>query len=112
MALRGVCPRCASAKLFKGAFSLSLKETCPSCGLDHTAADVGDGAVVPVVLLGNILMVGFALWLHFSWQAPVWLTGVLTIVVAFLSLGWLIKFLKAWLYAQKLRHDAAPGRLS
>ena len=111
VALKGACPRCGEGRLFKGAFSLSFRERCAACGLDHAAADIGDGAVVPVMMVANLLVLGFALWLHFTLAVPVWLNAVVTVLLALLVVGWLSRAVKAWLYAQQLRHDAAPGRL-
>lgn len=110
-ALKGACPRCGEGKLFKGAFSLSFRERCAACGLDHSQADIGDGAVVPVMMVANLLVLGIALWMHFSLELPVWLNAAITVVLALLVVGWLSRAVKAWLYAQQLRHDAAPGRL-
>ena len=109
--MKGACPRCGEGKLFKGPFSLSFRERCAACGLDHSVADIGDGAVVPVMMVANLLVLGFALWLHFSLAVPVWLNAAVTVLLALLVVGWLSKAMKAWLYAQQLRHDAAPGRL-
>lgn len=110
-ALRNACPRCGEGRLYRGAFSLSFRDRCAACGLDYTAADVGDGAVVPVMMVANFLVLGLALWLHFSLAVPVWLNALVTIALALAVVGWLSRAVKAWLFAQQLRHDAAPGRL-
>lgn len=111
VALKAACPRCGEGRLYKGAFSLSFRDGCPVCGLDHSHADIGDGAVVPVMMVANLLVLGFALWLHFSLGVAWWLNAVVTVLTALLVVGWLSRAVKAWLYAQQLRHDAAPGRL-
>ena len=109
--LKGVCPRCGQGRLFRGPFSLSLKEGCTACGLDYASADIGDGAVVPVMMLANFVVLGFALWLHFSLGAPWWVHLLVTLPFALLVVGGALRFMKGWLFAQQLRHEAAPGRL-
>ena len=111
-ALKGRCPRCGEGRLFRGPFSLSLRPRCPVCKLDYDRADIGDGAVVPVMIVANLLVLAFAMWLHFSLEVSVWLNALVTVPAAVLVVGWLTRCMKAWLFAQQLRHDAAPGRLT
>ena len=63
------------------------------------------------MMVANLLVLGFALWLHFGLQVPVWLNAIVTVLVALVVVGGLTRAMKAWLFAQQLRHDAAPGRL-
>ena len=110
-ALRGACPRCGRGRLFKGPFSLSFRERCAACGLDYGQADIGDGAVVPVMMVANFVVLGIALWLHFSLGAPWWIHVIVTLPLAVFVVGGLTRFMKGFLFAQQVRHDAAPGRL-
>lgn len=91
---------------------MGFKDRCPACGLDHTKADIGDGTVVPVMMLANLLVLALAMWLHFSVGLAVWLNALVTIVTALVVVGALTRTVKAWLYAQQFRHDAAPGRVT
>ena len=47
------CPRCGEGRLFTGL--LAVSPACPSCGLDFSAEDAGDGPQVFV-----IFFLGFA----------------------------------------------------
>ena len=92
--------------------SLGLRDRCASCGLDHSHVEIGDGAAVPVLLLANLLLVALALWFHFSWGMPIWLNILICAPVAVAVVMWTSKFMKAFLYAQTYKHEAAQGRLS
>ena len=81
------------------------------CDFDYGRADIGDGTVVPVMMVANLLVLAFAMWLHFSLEVPVWLNAVVTVLVALVVVGGLTRAMKAWLFAQQVRHDASQGRL-
>ena len=54
------CPRCGEGRLFTGL--LSVRPSCPACGLDLSAQDAGDGPAVFVsLILGAIIVLGGAL---------------------------------------------------
>lgn len=92
--------------------SLSFRDRCASCGFDYGQADIGDGTVVPVMMVANLVVLGFAMWLYFALEWSWWAVAVVTVLVALLVVGWLTRAMKAWLFAQQVRHDAAPGRVT
>ncbi len=73
--LLGRCPRCAEGRLFKS--YLKISERCDVCGLGFSDHDVGDGPVVPAILVLGGIIVGLALWLELEFQPPLWLHMVL-----------------------------------
>lgn len=103
--LRCRCPRCGEAPLFDGL--LSVKPRCPSCDLDYSKIDAGDGPAVFVILILGFIVVGLALWVELRFSPPLWLHMVLW---APLILGGSVAMLrpfKAMLIALQFRHRAS-----
>ncbi|WP_288759221.1 DUF983 domain-containing protein [uncultured Brevundimonas sp.] len=99
------CPRCGKGPLYKG--YLSLRESCPDCGLDYGFADPADGPAFFVMsgagLIGMIFMMAFEFTVH----PPIWVHAVVTLpLLVALCLGCLRPF-KAWLVAEQYVHKAA-----
>src|ERR1700687_1641231 len=81
-ALGCCCPRCGEGRLFSGL--LTVRPACPSCGLDFSAEDAGDGPAGFVIFFLGLIVVGFAALVG----------GIL-----------LLRPLKAGLIALQYRHD-------
>ena len=69
------CPRCGQGKIFVG--YLKIAESCPACSLSYAGHDVGDGPVVPAMMLIGALVVGGALYLEFTFEPPFWVHAVI-----------------------------------
>ncbi len=106
----GHCPRCGKGTLFKR--GLVLRDRCPSCNLDYTFIDTGDGPAVFAILLLGFLVLGMALIAEFKFGVPVWFHviawGVLTPLLAIL----LLRGLKGLLIGLQYRNKAELGRLA
>jgi uncharacterized protein (DUF983 family) len=107
--LKARCPRCGAGALFRA--GLTLRESCPHCGLSYAFADAGDGPAVFAIFILGFLVLGGALLVEFRLHPPVWvhvvLWGVLTPLLAFV----LLRVLKAALIALQYKHQAGEGRL-
>jgi uncharacterized protein (DUF983 family) len=105
--LAGRCPRCGQGKVFAGLTKVAPR--CGVCGLDFV--DPGDGAAMFVILIGNVVILGAALWLEFTYSPPLWLHVILwpPISIAFCILS--LRLIKGVLVALQYRHRAAEGRL-
>jgi len=102
VALRGVCPRCGTGRLFRGL--LGVVTNCEVYGLDLRGNDAGDGPAVFVILgLGALVMTG-VLWVELRFEPPVWVHVVLWVPLTFVGAVWLLRVLKAWLIAQQHQH--------
>lgn len=75
LGLRCRCPRCAKGKLFDG--YLKIVEACPVCGLGLAGHDVGDGPVVPAMLVIGTIVVAAALYVEFTYLPPIWVHAAL-----------------------------------
>ena len=90
VALGSRCPRCGAKGLFAGLTQFAPQ--CPSCGLDTTSFNVGDGPAAFLTMIVGAVAVGAALWLHFRLAAPIW---VIFLVLVPLVAGLVIFGLRA-----------------
>jgi uncharacterized protein (DUF983 family) len=107
MGLKGKCPRCGQGQMFAGA--LKIRPACNSCGLDFSALDVGDGAVVFVVMFANIIVLGGALAMENTFSPPLWLHILMWPIVIVALCVWLTRLIKGVLLAHQYVRKAAPG---
>jgi len=107
--LLGRCPHCGEGKLFAG--FLTMAKDCTVCRLDYSFADAGDGPAVFVILIIGFIVVGLALWMEVSTDAPLWLHFVLWIPLTIVLSLAALRLLKGLLIALQYRNKAAEGRL-
>jgi len=69
------CPNCGKGPLFSGL--IRLRNACPVCGQDFTDMDVGDGFVVPILMVLGFGVVGAAIWVDFTYTPPLWLHALI-----------------------------------
>ncbi len=103
------CPRCGVGPLFTSMWSLDVAAKCPSCQLDLSFADSGDGPAVFAIMLLGFLMLGAALILEFKVGPPWWVHAIWAPVTMGLALG-MLRPMKATLIALQYRHKAEQGR--
>src|SRR5438132_8498931 len=105
------CPRCGEGRLFTGL--LTVRPACPSCGLDFSAEDAGDGPQVFVIFILGAIVVGLAAIVEIKFAPPVWLHLALWTPLIIAGALLLQRPLKALLIALQFRHDllrTPPGR--
>jgi uncharacterized protein (DUF983 family) len=107
--LRGVCPRCARASIFKKL--IVVRDACPSCDLPLKEFDLGDGAIVLVILFGGGLVTALGFWAQFNLGLPDWLLLLLFLPFAACVCIGLLRPFKATLLAMIYHHQAGEGRL-
>jgi uncharacterized protein (DUF983 family) len=106
--LRGLCPRCGEGHVFQG--YLTLRPVCEVCGLDLSFADTGDGPAFFVMSFVGIVVVAVALWIEFTYEAPLWLNLLIAVALTgVLSLG-LVRPLKGMMVNLQYHHKAEEGR--
>src|SRR5439155_2959731 len=69
------CPRCGEGRLLTGL--LTVRPACPSCGLDLSAQDAGDGPAVFVIFFLGLIVVGLAAFVELKFAPPRWVHLVL-----------------------------------
>ncbi|MFC0205552.1 DUF983 domain-containing protein [Novosphingobium soli] len=108
-ALFGCCPRCGARTLFAGVARFAPR--CPSCGLDFSQFNVGDGPAAFLTLVIGTLIAILAIWLQLSVSPPFWVHALLWVPISTaLTLGGL-RVTKAWLLGTEYRRQAGEGRL-
>ncbi|HWB48308.1 MAG TPA: DUF983 domain-containing protein [Stellaceae bacterium] len=102
------CPRCGEGKIFAGL--LTVRAVCPTCGLDLSAEDAGDGPAVFVIFLLGAIAVGIAAWMEIEFEPPIWVhLAVLTPVILGGAIL-LLRPLKAGMIALQYRHNLLHRR--
>jgi uncharacterized protein (DUF983 family) len=97
------CPRCGKGRVFAGL--LTVRPACPTCGLDLSAEDAGDGPAVFLIFFLGALAVGIAAWLELKFEPPIWVhLVVLTPVIVGGAIG-LLRPMKAGMIALQYRNN-------
>jgi uncharacterized protein (DUF983 family) len=107
--LWGLCPRCGEGKIFDG--FLTLKKSCPVCGLDLSFADPADGPAFFVMCFACIPSAAFAVWLEVKYAPDFWVHLVTSLPVILLTCIPPLRPLKGWLIASQYFNKAEEGRL-
>lgn len=107
-ALRGICPRCGNAPLFKGLAAFQAK--CRACGLDFAGFNVGDGPAAFLIFIVGGIVVALAIWVELKFSPPFWVHILLWLpLAAGLTIG-LLRIAKGLLLALEYRRSAREGR--
>ena len=107
--LTGKCPACGGASIFKN--FLEVRDSCPSCGLVFKDFDLGDGAIVLVILVAGGLVSALGFWAMFTLGWPDWLLLTVFLPLAALLCIGLLRPFKSTLLALIWHNKAGPGRL-
>ena len=83
---------------------------CPSCGLDYTRFNVGDGPAAFLTLIVGALIVVLALWMHFALSAPMWVIGLVLVPLTAALVVWGLRVAKAALLAAEFQRRASEFR--
>src|SRR5438105_602169 len=97
------CPRCGEGHLFTGL--LTVRPACPSCGLDLSAQDAGDGPAVFVIFFLGLIVVGLAAIVEIKFAPPIWVHIVLWTPLILTGAVLMLRPLKAGLIALQFRHN-------
>ncbi len=104
VALRCRCPRCGRGPLYRGL--LTVRESCPVCGLDLRESDTGDGPAVLVMFFLCVVIIGLAIWLEMAYAPPLWVHAVIWPPVTVGLALVIMRPAKAVMVALQYRHRA------
>lgn len=107
--IKGKCPRCGQGHLFQG--FIKLRNACDQCGLNYDFADSGDGPAAFVILITGFIVVGLALWMEVTTNAPLWLHLVLWVPLTIILALTALRLIKGLLITYQYANKAAEGRL-
>ena len=102
------CPRCGEGRLFSGL--LTVRPSCPDCGLDLSAQDAGDGPAVFVILFLGLIVVGLTAIVEIKFSPPVWLHLLLWTPLILGGAILMLRPLKAGLIALQYKHNLLHQR--
>ena len=105
--LRGLCPRCGRGQIFSS--YLTLVDACPNCGLKLTGSDVGDGHVVPVIMMIGGLIIAMATVMELTWQLSLWLHAILWFPLAVILVTLTLPPIKGLFVAMQHRYRSTEG---
>ena len=108
-ALKGACPHCGQAPLFRGL--VSFVPRCEKCGLDFDSFNVGDGPAAFLILIVGAILTVSAVVFDLSVSPPWWVHLIWLPVGLVLTIGGL-RLAKAWLITQEYVHRAKEGRIA
>jgi uncharacterized protein (DUF983 family) len=80
-----------------------MRPVCSVCGLDFSRLDVGDGFVVPVLMVLGFGVVGGAIWVDFTFNPPLWVHAVIWPPVIIVLAVAMTRYLKSILAVQQYR---------
>ena len=107
-ALFALCPECGAPGLFEGA--AKFRDRCPSCGLDSTRYNVGDGPAAFLTMIIGALLIAGALALEFAVDPPLWVHVILWVPLTVAAVVYGLRVAKAALLASEHQRQAAEGR--
>ena len=103
--LRCRCPRCGEGPLLTG--YLTIRESCPECGLDYSFADPADGPAFFVMSLVGVI--GMMALMAFDFMVPpIWVHLVVTMPLLTLMCLAILRPFKGWMVSEQYIHKAAP----
>lgn len=103
-ALFGLCPKCGARTLFAGVAKFAPR--CPSCELDFTAFNVGDGPAAFLTLIIGAVITGLALWLELGVHPPFWVHVILWVPLTAAAVVWGLRVGKGALLAAEYQRKA------
>ncbi len=80
-----------------------MAERCSACGLDFSRIDIGDGFVVPTLIVLGAIVVAAAMWVDFSYTPPLWVHAVVWPPITLLLSLAMTRYLKSFLAVQQYR---------
>ena len=108
-AIKGLCPRCGAKSVFAG--PVAFADHCPTCGLDYSSFNVGDGPAALLTLVLGAIIVAAAVALQLAASPPLWVQLAIWIPVTALAVVLALRVAKGALLALEYRNAAREGRI-
>jgi len=90
---------------------IRFADRCPSCGLDLTQFNVGDGPAAFLTLIIGAIVVGLAVWLEVAVHPPFWVHILLWVPITLAGVIGSLRIAKGALLALEYRNAAREGRV-
>ena len=108
--LTGHCPRCDAPTLFSGWIRFAPR--CPSCGLDFSAFNVGDGPAAFLTLVVGGIVAGLAIAVELIFSPPFWVHILLWPPITLVLILGCLRASKGVLLALEYRNAAREGQIA
>lgn len=99
-----LCPRCGKAGIYAPGFTLSVRDSCPECGLELAKNDSADGPAVFLIFILGFLVIPLALFTQTLVDWPIWLHGLVWGAVTLGGTIGSLRPLKAYIIALQYKH--------
>ncbi len=106
-ALACKCPKCQKGDLFRGPYSLELKDRCEECGFDISKNDSADGPAVLLIFVLGALFVPLAIIFENLFAPPLWVHAVLWGALSLICTIGSLKPLKTYVIGLQYKHRAS-----
>lgn len=103
-ALFGLCPQCGAKTLFGGPARFADK--CPSCGLDYSGFNVGDGPAALLTMFIGALIIILAIMTDIAVRPPFWVHVIIWVPVTAAMTVYTLRVAKAALLAAEYSNRA------
>ncbi len=97
------CPRCGVGPLYDG-WLLTLRKSCPHCGLDYAKLAADDAAAFFVIVGLSAIVMPMSVAVEMIFLPPVWVHMLLWPPVLLVGAVAMLRPIKAWFIAQQYRH--------
>jgi len=91
---------------------VAFRDRCPSCDLDYSRYNVGDGPAAFLTLIVGALLIALALGIDSALHPPLWVHVILWVPLTVLAVVYGLRVAKAALLASEHQRKAAEGKLS
>lgn len=104
-ALACKCPKCKQGDLYKdGLFTLTVRESCPVCGLYLADNDSADGPAFFLICVLSFALVPLALLIATYYDIPLWVHGLFWTVLTIGLTVFMLRPVKAYVIALQYKH--------
>ncbi len=107
-ALFGLCPQCGAKTLFSG--PAKFADHCPSCGLNYSAFNVGDGPAAFLTMGVGAIIIVLAILLDMAARPPFWVHVIIWVPVTVAMVIGSLRVAKGALLSAEHRNRAGEGK--
>ncbi len=101
-AIKGRCPKCKQASIFKG--FLTVHDRCPNCGLNFADNETADGPAFLVITFMGFVATGFAVWIELVYQPSYWIHALLWLPMILIISPILLRLTKSLMISYQYEH--------
>ena len=109
-ALFGLCPQCGAQSMFASA--TQFNSTCPTCALDYSQFNVGDGPAALMIIPIGALIITLAVLLDIAVRPPFWVHAMIWIPLTAVIVVGFLRVAKGIMLTLEFRNRAGEAKLT